>query len=84
MSRIPVGRGDKGNEIFGETVEFEAQEQWSVYRLVDGTTIKLKPTVIKILKSEAYNDIGEPIYIVKSANLLDTEVPENLRKKPNA
>ncbi len=50
------------------------REEWNVYRLSDGSTVRLKSIVVKILRvmdqgdRPAYTADGEPWFIVRSTN----------------
>lgn len=67
--------------VDGEEVDFEPlAERWNEYRLSDGTLLKMKLAITKIIRLEKYNDVGEPIYLVSSNNLLSVSVPPNLMK----
>ena len=61
-----------GNELVeGEELDFEPlKESWNEYRCADGTYVKLKIVVSKIIKLDKRNAQGEPIYQVASANVL--------------
>lgn len=59
----------------------EADEQWSTFKLEDGTVIRVKIVPVGIFRAQGrYNEDGEPVYIVKSQNVISTDVPERLRK----
>jgi hypothetical protein len=79
VPKIAVGRDDKGQEIFGNSIEFRTErESWNVYHLEDGTEIRLRVVVTNIIKTDLKNEAGEPIYIVRSQNVIDTRVPRNI------
>ncbi len=57
-------------------------EQWSEFTLNDGATIRLKPAIIEIRKvRNQFTPNGDPIYVVKSTVVVDTKIPENLKRK---
>lgn len=67
--------------VDGEDVEFEPlAERWNEYRLSDGTLLKMKLVVTRIIRIDKYNDQGEPIYLVNSNNVLTASVPPQLMK----
>ena len=73
----------QGKKIEGTIVSFDTiQENWNEYHLTDGTTLKLKTTVIEILRLDGeYNDDGDPIYYTKNTNMVTTpNIPDQLRK----
>ena len=70
-------------KVEGTEVSFGAiNEEWDVYRLNDGTTLKFKSVVANIVRlDDKYNDVGDPIYLVDSRNVVTcTEIAEHLRK----
>jgi len=74
----------QGKKVEGTEVAFETiHEEWSIYRLADGTTLKFKTVVANILRLDGeYNDAGDPVYTINSRNLVTcTEIPEHLRKQ---
>jgi hypothetical protein len=71
-----------GQQVPGEEVEFETdRESWNMYILHDGTTLKLKAVVSSIVRLEAYNPAGEPIYLVNAANVVNANVPDGLKRQ---
>ncbi len=79
MARIPIG-----NEWFeGEDVAFNTiLESWNEYKLEDGTEVRLKVVVKRVIRTLRRNASGEPIYVVQSQNVLDTRVSDDLIEKP--
>lgn len=72
----------QGQEVWGEDVEFEAEhEGFNTYLLHDGTKLKMKSVVSEVLKLDLRNAEGEPIYVLKSANIVTAIVPESLKQK---
>ncbi len=67
-----------------EEVEFEAEKEgWNTYILHDGTTLKLRTLLAEVLKVEGeYAPDGNPVYFVNASTVLNTNAPENLRRKP--
>jgi hypothetical protein len=50
----------------------EAKEAWSVYRLADGTTLRIKPVMIAVFRAEGQQTAdGEPVYSMKSTLITD-------------
>ncbi len=79
MQKIPF----RGREVDATEVEFQTRkEDWSEYQLMDGSFIKMKLVVGDIFKIEGeYDDEGNPIYIVRSKNVLMVKSPDTLKKK---
>jgi hypothetical protein len=72
----------QGQEVWGEDVEFETDhEAWNTYVLHDGTTLKMKAVVSEVVRLDVYNPGGDPVYLIKSTNVVTAIVPENLKKK---
>jgi hypothetical protein len=72
-----------GNQqVQGEEVEFEPErESFNVYILQDGTKLKLKTVVATIIRLEAFNPMGEPMYMVNASQILAADVPDSLKRK---
>lgn len=72
----------QGKEIEGEEVEFTTErDEWGIFKLSDGTTLKVKTIINKVIRTENYNEeSGDPIYIVNNTPFIFTDVPENLKK----
>ncbi len=67
-----------GNTIEGEIINFKAiNEDWSEYQLENGTKIKVKIVVSKIVKSNEVNESGQPIYYIQSSNIVDATYSMN-------
>ncbi len=59
----------------------QSNEYWNQYLLEDGTILKLKTVVMNIARlNEAYTPEGDPVYVVKSSNIVTTTCPDALRK----
>jgi hypothetical protein len=82
MKTVSVKIGDK--VVDGEVIDFETvKEDWSVYKLADGSTIRFKPVVYKIVRTNESNSDGEPIYHIEWSPMMVSNVPaELLKKKP--
>jgi hypothetical protein len=71
-----------GQDVPGEEVEFETErEGFNIYILHDGTKLKFKAVVGQIIRLDAFNPNGEPIYMVNASNVLVADVPEGLKRK---
>ncbi len=72
----------KGKDVEGIRLKFKTKEEdWSHYETEDGSTVKMKTVVsdiIRLLKEQ--KEDGEPIYLVKSTNILEVETAEHLKK----
>lgn len=67
-----------GNEwVEGEELDFEPlRETWNEYRCTDGSYVKLKVVVSKIVKLDRRNAQGEPVYQVASTNVVAATPPQ--------
>ena len=67
-----------------DDVDFEeSKEYWNVYRLKDGTTLKIKLVLAGIKRLKKHNPDGTPIYIINSQNVVRAiDIPKDLIVKP--
>jgi hypothetical protein len=82
MAKRKVNVG--GNEFMAEEIEFESPdgEKWNKYLLHDGTELKLKTIVAEVLRIEGqYTPNGDPMYTVNASIVVNTNAPEQLKKK---
>ncbi len=65
-----------------ERVEIETRDETtSTFRLADGSEIRMRVAVTDILRVDGeYDGEGNPVYIVKSQNVVSVFSPENLRR----
>ncbi len=72
----------RGKMVQGTELSFKlVKEEWNVYEADDGTTLKLKSVVSRIVRLDEYKEDGEPIYWTRSQNVMAALVPEKLKKK---
>jgi hypothetical protein len=77
VSDLPIDSAQDANEI----EMLEARETWSVYRLADGTTLRIKPVMIAVFRAEGQQGpAGEPVYNMKSTIITDVRAPTSLNK----
>jgi hypothetical protein len=72
--KTEVKRGDQW--IKGEEMEFTPKkEEWNIYKLEDGTIIKLKTIVTKIIKLNIRHPVtNDPIFSINSQNIAEAIV----------
>jgi hypothetical protein len=59
----------------------EAKEAWSVYRLADGTTLRIKPVMIAVFRADGQQTAdGEPVYSMKSTLITDVRASAPVTK----
>jgi hypothetical protein len=84
MSEKRVKVPFQGRLIDGEEVAFrEIDERWNEYDLSDGTRIRIKLVLTKVLRLDEYNPDNDPVYVIASQNVLVTDVPAGLKRKAN-
>jgi hypothetical protein len=61
----------------------EEEEHWNVYKLSDGSTLKVKLVLRGVKRLKRYNPDGTPIYVIQSQNIVrSVNVPEKIKEKP--
>ena len=84
MSRRKVKVPFNGQTVDAETVDVtQASERWNEYLLDDGTILKVKLVLTNVYRIEGQFDAdGNPVYILQSTNVVSTNAPNDLQKKP--
>ena len=79
MSKFPVE-----DLVDGVDLDFEElEEHWNIYRLSDGSTLKVRLVLRGVKRLKRYEPDGTPIYIINSINVVRAvEIPEDLKAKP--
>ena len=72
-----------GQQVPGEEVEFQSDgsEAFNTYLLHDGTKLKFKAVVLKIIRLDMFDQNGDPLYLVQATNALSADVPDSLKRK---
>jgi len=80
MPKVPY----KGREVEAVEVDFQTRkEDWNEYQLMDGSSVKMKMVVSEFFKvPDEYDPEGNPVYVVRSQNVLRTRSPDSLKKNP--
>ena len=83
MGKIEKVQMPGGEFMDAERIEIsQASENWNQYLLEDGSILKLKSIATKIIRlKNQYDQIGNPIYMIQSNNVIDVDCPEGLKKK---
>jgi len=78
ITKVPY----QGTIVEGVEMDFKTiKEDWNEYQLGDGSIIRMKVVVTNIVRLEdKYDNVGNPIYVVKSSNVLTVSAPEKLKK----
>jgi len=57
-------------------------ENFNEYLVDDGTLIHMKVVVVEIVKlDDAWDDQGQPVYLIQSTNVTSISVPDHLRRE---
>ncbi len=77
-------RTPDGNEVEATVIDVTGtHEMWNDYMLEDGTSLRLKVVVTEVLRlDDRYDGEGNPVYMIRSSNVLHVTSPDNLRRKP--
>ena len=60
-----------------------AQEHWNEYLLDDGSVIRLKPVATEVFRLvDRHDPEGNPIYVLKSTNVVVVRAADHLRQRP--
>ena len=80
MEKISYG----GKEVEAIDVGFKiGREEWNEYQLADGTELRMRLMVSAVyLVPGEYNQDGDPVYVVKSGNMVVAKSPDHLKKEP--
>ena len=73
----------EGQKVDAVEVNFNViSEPWMEIKTEEETIIKIRPTIVKVLRLDVYDPItGEPTYLVQSHNQLQTkDVPQIVRR----
>lgn len=71
-----------GKQVEAAPVEVnQASERWNEYILEDGTLLKMKLVLKKVLRVDnEYDAEGNPVYVMQSTNVTTVSAPKNLRR----
>ena len=81
-SKVHIG---PGRIVDALRLEFKpVAEPWCEFDCEDGTRVRVRLLVSEIYRLEGQTTPeGDPVYFVKSQNLMTANAPEELRKPPN-
>jgi len=76
--KVPV----QGKDTPGVEVDVKSSvEHWNEYELSDGTALKVKVVVTRVVRTDNFKPDGEPVYFFEVATVGATTVPNNLKEK---
>ena len=66
-----------------DNIDFEEKEEhWNVYKLRDGTTLKIKLILVGVRRLKTHNPDGTPIYVISPQNVIRAiDIPRELMAK---
>jgi hypothetical protein len=75
-----------GSIVEGTEIGFRSSgEHWNEYLLDDGTVLRIKLVVSSVvLIDNMYDAEGEPVYYVRSTNVMGVSALEDLRRRDDA
>ncbi len=78
--KVPIRPGEAPKEA--ELVPInQSNEHWNEYFLVDGSVVRLKTVATEIWRVlDEFDQDGNPVYVVRSGNIVNVIGAENLRK----
>jgi hypothetical protein len=76
-------QGPDGNQHDATELSCQnAREHWNEYLLDDGAILRLKPVATEIFRiDDMFDNDGNPVYILKSTNIVTVNAPDNLKRK---
>ncbi len=72
----------QGREVEATELSFQVGgENWNQYLIDDNTVIRMKTVVTEVVRIDGeYDPEGNPIYLVRSSNVVAVSAPEKLKK----
>lgn len=72
-----------GRQVEATPVEVtQSSERWNEYLLEDGTVMKMKLVLKKVLRVDGeFDGEGNPVYIMQSTNVSSITAPDHLKHK---
>lgn len=73
----------RGRQVEATSVKFKSiREEWNEYDLEDGSTVRMKTVVSDVVCiPNEYDNENNPVYIIKSSNIVVVDSPDHLKKK---
>ena len=81
MDKVTINFG--GRQVEATPVEVnQSGERWNEYFLEDGTVLKMKLVLKKVLRVDGeYDEEGNPVYVMQSTNVSAINAPKNLKRE---
>lgn len=62
----------QGETLKGKELSFRAiKEEWNEYEVEDGAKLRFRTIVTKVIRTEKRTETGDPLYIVRSSNVVE-------------
>ncbi len=85
MKPAKKGTSPAGVDLSAPSVPVDivsVKELWSKCRLKDGTILRIRPVVAEVRRTQnKFDELGQPIYLVKTAIITTVKSPKRLHKK---
>ncbi|MGI0056526.1 MAG: hypothetical protein ACREAK_04040 [Nitrosarchaeum sp.] len=63
----PYSQEELAKSIVEDDVVFKiTNEDWNIYKLPDGKMLRIKPTLVKVSRTDKFDVKGEPIFLVNT------------------
>ncbi len=79
------GKTKKAGRKVGDPIPVsikKAEEYWNIYKLSDGTTLRIRPIMVEIVRQHnKFDDKGNPFYTITGGMIQQLKSPNKLMKK---
>ena len=64
----------------------ESTERWTELKLEDGSVLRVKPTIVRVIRAEnKYDQEGNPLYVIQGGQVMVvSSAPDHLRQSSSA
>ena len=71
-----------GTLVEAEDIDFDTEsEPWTVIKVKDGSTIRLRLSVVKVMRLDYHDPLtGDPLYVVQSQNMMRVSADPSVKK----
>ncbi len=82
-TRRKIRMAPNGPEKEAQLIDIQqSDEHWNQYLLSDQTVVKMKLVATEVWRVDGeYDPEGNPIYLIKSSNVVNINPPDELRRK---
>jgi len=80
--KVPMPDGRSVEKTGIDVGIVKSDEKWSEVELQDGTTLRLRPNVVQVIRVDGeFDNDGNPAYITRVGNVVVVSSPPELKKK---